>query len=64
MNPILLLVLAGLAFVVVEMTFTWVAARRLRNFGIVDVVWSFGFAPLILVFLAFASTALATVRRN
>jgi steroid 5-alpha reductase family enzyme len=55
LNPIVLLVLAGFAFVVVEMTATWIAARRLRNFGIVDVVWSFGFAPLILVFLGFAA---------
>jgi steroid 5-alpha reductase family enzyme len=48
-----LLVLAGaaLAFVVVEMTATWWAARPLRNFGIVDVVWSFGFAPVALLFL-------------
>jgi steroid 5-alpha reductase family enzyme len=45
------LLAAGLAFIVVEMTLTWVIARRLRNYGIVDVVWSYGFAPIALLFL-------------
>lgn len=47
----LTLAAAALAFVLVEMTLTWMAARRLRNFGIVDVVWSLGFAPIALLFL-------------
>ena len=47
----LLLILAGLAFVVVEMLLTFQVARRLGNFGIVDIVWSAGFTPLILVYL-------------
>lgn len=55
MPPILLLVVAGLAFVLVEMTLTWLLARRLRNYGIVDIVWSLGFAPLVLLFLAIAA---------
>ncbi len=55
MPPILLLVAAGLAFVLVEMTLTWLLARRLRNYGIVDIVWSLGFAPLVLLFLAIAA---------
>ncbi len=38
----------GLAFVAAEMVGTWALARRLRNFGIVDIVWSLGFAPLAL----------------
>lgn len=40
----------GLAFVVVEMTATWLIAHWLRNNGIVDVVWSAGFAPLAFLF--------------
>ena len=46
----LLLILAGLAFVGVEMGLTFLLARRLNNFGIVDIVWSFGFTPLILLY--------------
>jgi len=53
--PILLLVAAGLAFVVIEMTLTWLLSRRLRNYGIVDIVWSLGFAPLVLLFLGIAA---------
>ena len=52
----LLLILAGLAFVGVEMGLTFLLARRLNNFGIVDIVWSFGFTPLILLY-ALASAA-------
>ena len=51
----LLLPAAALVFVVAEMTATFALARRLRNFGIVDIVWSAGFAPLALLFLALAS---------
>ena len=47
----LILILAGLAFVVVEMLLTFQVARRLGNFGIVDIVWSAGFTPLILLYL-------------
>lgn len=47
----LILVAAGLAFVVVEMLLTFRIARRLGNFGIVDIVWSAGFTPLILLYL-------------
>lgn len=47
----LVLVAAGLVFVVAEMLLTFRIARRLGNFGIVDIVWSAGFTPLILVYL-------------
>lgn len=47
--------IAGLAFVLAEMTTTFIAARRLNNFGIVDVVWSFGFTPLVWIAFAIAS---------
>ena len=45
-----LLLSAALAFVVVEMSVTYLVARRLRNFGIVDVVWSLGFGPIAALF--------------
>ena len=44
----------ALAFVVVEMTATWLVARKLRNNGIVDVVWSAGFAPIAVIYFAMA----------
>lgn len=47
----LTLILLGLAFVVAEMLVTFRVARRLRNFGIVDIVWSVGFTPLVLLYL-------------
>ena len=47
----LILLAIALVFVVVEMTIAWIVARRLRNNGIVDVVWSFGFGPLALIAL-------------
>lgn len=39
----------ALAFVVVEMTVTWLVARRLQNYGIVDVIWAVGFGPLAVL---------------
>jgi steroid 5-alpha reductase family enzyme len=47
----LILILLGLVFVVAEMVSTFLVARRLRNFGIVDIVWSAGFTPLMLLYL-------------
>ena len=47
----LILILLGLAFVVAEMVSTFQVARRLWNFGIVDIVWSAGFTPLVLLYL-------------
>ncbi len=44
----------ALAFAVVEMTITWSFARRLNNYGIVDIVWSAGFAPLALLCFFFS----------
>lgn len=51
MTEALILLAAALVFVVIEMTLTWLVARKLRNNGIVDVVWSLGFGPLALVAL-------------
>ncbi len=51
MNPYLLLPLAALGFAIVEMTTTWFLARRWSNYGIVDVVWSGGFAVIALLYL-------------
>ena len=50
-----LVIAAGLLFVIVEMTATFLEARRLNNFGIVDVVWSLGFTPLVWITFAIAS---------
>ncbi|MBL9174635.1 MAG: DUF1295 domain-containing protein [Verrucomicrobiales bacterium] len=40
---------AAVAFAVVEMSATFVLARRWGNYGIVDVVWSGGFAVIALI---------------
>ncbi len=62
MNTILLTsILALLLFAVFEMTATWAVAQRLRNYGVVDVVWSAGFAPMALLLLWRASDGLRTV---
>jgi steroid 5-alpha reductase family enzyme len=43
----------ALLFVAVEMALTFLVARRLNNYGIVDVVWSAGFSGLaVLYYLA------------
>lgn len=55
MKPLLWMWAAAVGFAVVEMTATWAVARRLRNYGIVDIVWSAGFAPLVLGLLWVAS---------
>ena len=44
----------ALGFVVAEMTLAWLVARMLKNNGIVDIVWSAGFAPLALLFYFFS----------
>jgi steroid 5-alpha reductase family enzyme len=51
----LLLILSALVFVTVEMAVTFAVARRLRNFGIVDVVWSLGFTPLVGLYAGLAA---------
>ncbi len=51
MTAVLILLAAALAFVIVEMTATWLLGRKLRNNGIVDIVWSFGFGPLAVIAL-------------
>lgn len=45
----------ALLFVVAEMALTFAVARRLDNFGIVDVVWSAGFSGLALLYHGTAS---------
>ena len=44
-----ILFLIALGFALVEMTVTFVLARRWQNYGIVDVVWSGGFALIALL---------------
>ncbi len=51
MTPTLTLLAAALVFVISEMTVTWLIARKLRNNGIVDIVWSLGFGPLAVIAL-------------
>lgn len=51
-SPFWILLGAALAFAFVEMTLTFVAAQRWKNYGIVDVVWAGGFAVIAL--MAFA----------
>ncbi len=46
MNDAVLLLALALGAVIVEMTLTYLAAERIRNYGVVDVVWSAGFAGL------------------
>jgi len=40
---------------VVEMAITFALAQRLKNYGIVDIVWSAGFAGIALVYLIFVA---------
>jgi steroid 5-alpha reductase family enzyme len=47
----LILILLGLVFVLAEMVSTFLVARRLQNFGIVDIIWSAGFTPLVFLYL-------------
>lgn len=51
LTEMLIMLGLGLLFAVIEMTAIWVVARRLRNYGIVDAVWSLGFAPLAFLYL-------------
>jgi steroid 5-alpha reductase family enzyme len=48
---VLIMLGLALAFAAVEMTLTWGVARRLRNYSIVDAVWSLGFAPIAAMYL-------------
>ena len=48
---VLIMLGLALAFAAVEMTLTWGVARRLRNYSIVDAVWSLGFAPIAVMYL-------------
>ena len=58
MDPLSLLVLA-LAFAILSFAAVFVLARRVDNFGIVDVAWSFGFAPIALLYASAADGDLA-----
>lgn len=53
LNAVLTMLGFALAFVAIEMTITWLIARWLRNNGIVDIVWSAGFAPLAFILFMF-----------
>jgi phosphoribosyl-AMP cyclohydrolase len=54
MNPIPLLV-AGTALAMAMMVVVWFFARRMNNAGIVDIWWSFGFAPVAVFYGIFGS---------
>lgn len=47
------LIMLGMAlvFACIEMSATWLIARKLRNNGIVDIVWSAGFAPVLVLYI-------------
>ncbi len=64
MSPYLLLLLAALGFVVVEMSLTFALAQRLRNYGVVDIVWSAGFAILALLYFGLAARMNYDVKLN
>lgn len=44
--------LTGLASAILMISLTFVLGRRIRNFGIVDVAWSWGFSMLAAVYVA------------
>ena len=46
------------------MTLTFWYARRIRNYGVVDVVWSLGFAPLVLLYLVIANRMFFDAKLN
>lgn len=54
-SPYLWLPVAGLLWVLIEMSGTFVLARWLKNYGVVDVVWSLGFAPLMVLYWVLAA---------
>ena len=47
------LLLIGWAFAAVMMAVIWWISYRIQNAGIVDIAWSFGFAPLAVFYAAF-----------
>ena len=50
---LLTLLFAALAFAIVYMSVVWTVSERIRNAGIVDIAWSFGFAPIAIFYAAF-----------
>jgi steroid 5-alpha reductase family enzyme len=50
-NILATLALYGLALELYLMTLTWVFAWRLKNAGLVDPVWAFGFIPLLGLYI-------------
>lgn len=54
MNP-LPLIIAGTALAMAMMVVVWFFARRMNNAGIVDIWWSFGFAPVAVFYGIFGS---------
>jgi steroid 5-alpha reductase family enzyme len=57
-SELLQLWLAALLFAVVLMTLIWRLAIRIGNAGIVDIAWSAGFTPVVILFAAAGSGAL------
>jgi steroid 5-alpha reductase family enzyme len=47
----------GLLLAMAIMVFVWLAARVLNNAGVVDIAWSLGFIPVVLVFAVFGTGA-------
>jgi steroid 5-alpha reductase family enzyme len=54
LNEFICLPLAATGFAVGMMFIVWLAALRLKNLGIVDIAWSFGFLPIAIFFAATA----------
>lgn len=54
-SEILLLTGIALAVASVMMVIIWLIALKIKNFGIVDIAWSYGFSLIVLAFLAVGS---------
>jgi steroid 5-alpha reductase family enzyme len=49
------LFLVALGFSIVLMTAMWVLSRMIHNIGVIDIAWSFGFAPVVIYAASVAS---------
>jgi steroid 5-alpha reductase family enzyme len=54
LHEFLILILLAWAFAFALMTIVWLISVRIKNAGIVDIAWSFGFAPVALLYAIFA----------
>ncbi len=54
-QTVILPVAAALLLAVVGMSVTFLVARRLNNFSLVDPIWSLGFTPIVFVYAALTS---------